>query len=69
MKNKETKKFSLGEIHRKGLLISSGGEPYRDRATITSVLRGKPFTVENTRYGEAKMYDQSVIDELNKRWD
>lgn len=61
-------KYTIGEIYRMGLLKTSTGQAYSAKSTVSKELRGKPHEVVKTAFGDAKVYDKSVIDELNARW-
>lgn len=60
--------YTIGEIARQGLLKRKNGQPYKTKSRVSKELKGKPFTKSMTAWGEAKMYQQNVIDELNARW-
>lgn len=63
------KEYTIGEIHRQGLLLNSKGEPYKDKASVTNRLKGQPFTPKQTAHGMAKYYSENVIKDLNIQWD
>jgi hypothetical protein len=60
--------YSIGQILRDRSLLNHKGEPYKHKATISKVLRGKKFTIDSTPFGESKLYSKAIIDELNGRW-
>lgn len=62
------KEYTIGEIYRLQLLKTACGRPYKDKASVSNVLRNYPHTVKNTAYGPAKMYTQTTIDKVNARW-
>ena len=61
-------KYTLGEIHRLGLLRNFEGKPYRHRSTITDLMRHYPHELVKVKNGTAKMYTQQVIDAVNSRF-
>ncbi len=60
------KTYTLGEILRLGLLKNSRGEPYKDKAAISRLLRGLPRVP--TPHGLGYAVTKKDIDRLNKRW-
>ncbi|UOF78926.1 hypothetical protein [Caudoviricetes sp.] len=60
--------YTIGEIYRLQLLKTATGQPYKDKASVSNVLRGQPHTVKQTPHGPAKMYTKETIQKLNKRW-
>jgi hypothetical protein len=63
------KEYTIGEIFRKGLLKTNDGKPYKDKASVSNVLRSYPHRVQKTAHGPAKMYTEATIKSANKRWD
>jgi len=60
--------YTIGEIYRKKLLRNRNGEAYKDKATVSKELKGKPYTTKQTPHGESKLFSQAVLDSLNQRW-
>lgn len=60
--------YTIGQIHRLGLLKNHKGEPYSAKATISKELRNQPHTIEKTPFGLSKMFSEETITQLNKRW-
>ncbi len=60
--------YTVGEIFRKELLRKHNGEPYTSKAAVSVALKGQPFVVKKTQWGEAKVFTQATIDALNNRW-
>ena len=60
--------YSIGEIHRLGLLKNREGEPYKDKATVSKELRLRsavPDEVIETKFGTSKRYSKATLDSLN----
>ena len=60
--------YTIGEIHRRGLLLNSQGEPYKDKASVSNRLKNQPYTSRLTPHGTAKYYTDKVIQNLNGLW-
>lgn len=62
--------YTIGEIHRKGLLLSKTGKPYKKKETVSMVLsRWKAkMKVESTPYGPSKLVPLSEIERINNRY-
>lgn len=61
-------KYTIGEIFRNKLLKNNKGEPYKDKASVSNVLRAYPHETRQTPNGPAKIYTDKQIELINKRW-
>ena len=62
------KTYSIGEIHRLGLLKSHTGEPYKDKATVSRVVSTMSFIEKNTPWGMAKTLTEADIQRHNDKF-
>jgi hypothetical protein len=60
--------YTIGEIFRGKMLLNNKGEPYKDQASISNILKGQPYETKKTPWGDAKVFSLKTIDELNNRW-
>ena len=62
------KSYTIGEIFRNKLLLTSTGEPYKHKASVSNALKVYPHEVKQTPRGPAKMYTEATIKAINMRW-
>jgi hypothetical protein len=60
------KLFTMGEIHRLGLLKNHKGEPYTSKASLVRIIAKLGATEKRTPWGTAKCLTQKQIDSFNK---
>lgn len=60
------KTFTIGEIHRLGLLKNHKGQPYKNKITISRLLAGAKRV--KTPFGSGYAVTQAEIDRINKRF-
>ena len=68
MTKKENKFWSIGEIHRQGLLKNTEGEPYKQKRTISNIVNKLKYATIDTPYGTAKCLSLDQIEEHNKKY-
>lgn len=59
--------YTIGQIFKKGLLISSGCRPYKDKASVSRALAGAEYELDETPYGMSKRYSEATIKKINAR--
>ena len=60
------KYYTIGEIFRLGLLKNHKGEPYKHKATVSTVVRGMKVVRKKTAFGLGKFVPESEIKRHNK---
>lgn len=60
--------YTIGEIHRLGLLKKHDGTPYADRTGVMRRLSRKSPKEIATPFGIAKYYSTDDIEMLNAEW-
>ena len=65
MKQKE---YSIGLILRLGLLKNRQGKPYKDKASVSRIVKNLKHKEIRSPYGMAKVVSEKEIEKWNKRW-
>jgi len=64
---KKEQLFTIGEIHRQGLLKNFEGEELKHKASVANVVNRLDYKVVMTKWGEGKALTQEQIDTYNNR--
>jgi len=59
--------YTIGEIHRMGLLKDYGGKPYKHKATVSNVVNRLNYEVKDTKWGKSKCLAIDEIKRYNER--
>ena len=68
MIKKENKLWSIGQIHRQGLLKDTEGKPYKQKRTISNIVNKLKYATIETPYGTAKCLSMNQIEGHNKKY-
>jgi hypothetical protein len=66
--DREVKFYTIGQIFRLGLLKNNKGEAYKDKASVSNVLKTYEATEKKTPFGMSRMFPDTLIAKLNSRW-
>jgi len=61
------KYFTIGQIHKLGLLKNFEGEPLKHKASVSNVVNRLDYKVVDTKWGTGKALSQKQIDMYNAR--
>ena len=62
------KHYTIGQIYKLGLLKNYQGEPYKDKATVSRVVRGLNWSERTTPWGKGKVISEKEIATWNNRF-
>ena len=62
------KYYTMGEIHKLGLLVNHKGEAYKHKATISKVVNRAEYKEIKTPFGLGKALSEKQIRDLNNRF-
>lgn len=55
------KRYTIGQIHRLGLLKNHEGKPYKHKATISRIVSHMPSKIVQTPWGPSKTVSEKDI--------
>ncbi len=59
--------YTIGQIHKLGLLKNYRGESYKDKATVSRAVGKMKWTYKKTPWGVSKIVGKDQIDKWNAR--
>jgi len=62
------KRYTIGQIHRDGMLLNNLGKPYSNIGTVSRIVRGMNYTQMPTPHGPSKTVTLREIKKWNKHW-
>jgi len=62
-----TKYYTIGQIHKLGLLKNFEGEPLKHKASVANVVNRLDYKTIMTKWGEGKALSDKQIDDYNNR--